>query len=62
MFNANLATTNDKLLCYVMHKHLVIDFKVFAKKFNMDPNPLKLTATSFLDYNKNLTINLLFSH
>ena len=46
MFNTNLAVIDDKLACYVMHKHLVIDFEVFAKEFDMDPSPLKLIVTS----------------
>ena len=31
MFSANLATIDDKLSCYVIHKHMIIEFEIFAK-------------------------------
>ena len=37
MLNANMATIDDELSCYVMHKHMIIDFDIFAKEFDMDP-------------------------
>ena len=49
MFNANLVITDDKLSCYVMHKHMIIDSNIFAKAFDMGPSPLKLTTTSLPD-------------
>ena len=62
MFNANLATIDDKFSCYVIHKHMIIDFKIFGKEFDMDPSPLKLTIASFLNYPKDLAINILFPY
>ena len=62
MFKANFVITNDKLSYYIMHKHLIIDSEVFAKEFDMDANLPKLIASSFLDYNKDLTISILFPY
>ena len=62
IFNANLDATNDKLSCYVIHKHLVIDSEIFIKEFDMDPNPQKLIAASPPNYNKDLAINFLFPY
>ena len=39
-----------------MHKHVVIDFDIFAKEFDMDLAPPKLIAGSFLAYKKELAI------
>ena len=42
MFYANLGVVDDKVSCYVMPKHLIIDFEMLANKFEMDtslPNP-----------------------
>ena len=62
MFNANLAIIDDEPSCYVMHKHMVIDFDIFEKEFDMDPSLQKLTTASIPDYHKDLAINLLFSY
>ena len=42
MFYANLGSTNDKVSCYVMHKHLIIDVRLLAKEFEMDASLPKL--------------------
>ena len=47
MYHANLGVADDKLSCYVMHKHLVIDFDVIAKEFKMDASPPKLMVGDF---------------
>ena len=62
MFGANFVANNDKLSSYVMHKHLIIYFKIFAKEFDIDHNPLKLIGRSLYTYTKDLTINLLFTY
>ena len=42
MFYENLGLINDKVSCYVMHKHMIIDAELLAKEFKMDASPLKL--------------------
>ena len=42
MFYANLGLFNDKVSCYVMYKHLIIDAKLIAKEFEIDASPPKL--------------------
>ena len=48
MFYENLGVTDDKLSCYVMHKHLIIYFDVLAWEFKMDASPPKVFARDFL--------------
>ena len=62
MFNANLATINDKLSCYMMHKHLIINLDVLAKEFEMDISSPKLIVGSFPSYRKELAIDMLFPY
>ena len=62
MFYANLRSANDKVSCYVMHKHLIIDTELLAKEFKMGVFPPKLQAGSFLNYKKELTIDMLFPY
>ena len=57
MFSTHLATKDDKLSCYVIHKHLVTGSKVLAKEFDIDVTPPKLTIGSFPNYTKDLPIN-----
>ena len=52
MFYANLGAIDDKLSCYVMHKHLVIDFDTLAREFEMDASPPKLFVEDFPNYTK----------
>ena len=49
MFYANLSSVDDKVSCYVMHKHIIIDFEMLAKGFKMEASPLKLTVGSSPD-------------
>ena len=52
MFYANSGAIDDKLSCYVMHKHLIIDFNTLALEFEMDASPSKVSTSDFPDYNK----------
>ena len=58
MFYANLGSTNDKVSCYVMHKHIIIDSKTLVKEFEMDASSPKLIVRSFPDCVKELAINI----
>ena len=60
MFYANLGATNDKLSCYIMHKHLIINYDVLTEEFEMDASPFKLAVGDFLDYTKEKAIDMLF--
>ena len=62
MFYVNLGFVDDKVSCYVMHKHVIIDVKLLAKEFEMDVPLLKLQAQSFLNYKKELAIDMLFPY
>ena len=62
MFYVHLELSNDKVSYYVMHKHLIIDAELLAKEFEMDVSPLKLQVWSFLDYRKELAIDILFPY
>ena len=42
MFYVNLRAVNDKMSCYIMRKHLIIDVELLAKEFEMDVSPPKL--------------------
>ena len=35
MFYANLGADDDKVSCYIMHKHLAIDVELLEKEFEM---------------------------
>ena len=52
MFYANLGLVDDKVNCYNIHKHLIINAELLAKECKIDASPLKLQAESFLDYKK----------
>ena len=39
MFYANLGAADDKVSCYIMHKHLIIDAKLLAKEFKIHASP-----------------------
>ena len=60
MFYANLGSTDNKVSCYVMHKHIIIDFNILAIEFEMDVSPFKLIVGSFPDYKKEIAINMFF--
>ena len=60
MFYANLGAYNDKVSCYVMYKHLIIDVDLLGKELEMDASRFKQTVGSFLDYRKELAIDMLF--
>ena len=62
MFYANLGLADDKFICYVMHKHIILDSKMLVKEFGMDASRPKLTARSFLGYKKELSIDMLFPY
>ena len=62
MYSENLRATDNKLSCYVMHKHIVKDSKFFVNEFIMDPTSPMLTMGSFLIYRKKLAIDLLFPY
>ena len=62
MFYVNLGLANDKVSCYVMHKHMIIDVKLLAKEFQMDAFLPKLQSGSFPDYKKELAIDMLFRY
>ena len=62
MFYANLRATGDKLSCYVMHKHLVIDSNTLAWEFKMAASPPKLSAGDFPEYMKEWAIGILFPY
>ena len=62
MFYANLRLTNDKVSYYVMHKHMIIDAELLAKKFQMDASSLKFQARSFPNYRKEFTIDRHFPY
>ena len=42
MLYANLGSTDDKVSCYIVHKHLIIDVKLLAKEFEKNVSPPKL--------------------
>ena len=50
MFYANLGSIDDKVSCYVMHKHIIIDSDILAKEFEIDASPPKFIVGSFLNY------------
>ena len=60
MFYVNLGATNDKVSCYVMLKHLIIDVDTLAKKFKIDSSPPKLMARSFLSIKMNWLLKCCF--
>ena len=60
--DTNLGATNDKLSCYVMHKHLIIDFDTLAREFEMDASPPKVIVGDFPEYKKELAIDMLFPY
>ena len=62
MSYANLSSVDDKVSCYIMHKHLIINVESLAKEFEMDTSSPKLTARSFLDYRKEMAIGMLFPY
>ena len=62
MFHATLGSTNDKVSCYIMHKHLIIDVELLAKEFEMDLSTPKLTIGSFPNYRKEMSIDMLFAY
>ena len=62
MFSENLATTENKLSCNVMHKLMIINSEIFPKEFDIDPRPLKLITRSFPAYTKDSTIDFLFPY
>ena len=62
MFYTNLGAVDDKVSCYVMYKHLIIDSDVLAKVFKMDASPPKLTLGSFPSNIKELAIDMLFPY
>ena len=45
-----------------MHKHLTIDVNLLANEFEMDTSPPKLTTRTFLNYKKEMGIDMLFSY
>ena len=61
MLSAKLMAADNKLSCYVMHIHMFIDFKIFAKELDMEPSPIKLTARSFLTYTKDVSRKLMIT-
>ena len=62
MFYANLRSTNDKVSCYVIHKHIIIDFEMLTKEYKMYASPPKLTIGSILNYKKELAFDMLFPY
>ena len=46
----------------MMHKHLIIDFDILAKEFEIDASLPKAKARSFLEYRKELVIEMLFPY
>ena len=62
MFYASLRLADNKVSCYIMYKHLIIDVKLLAKDFEMVASPLKLQARSFPDYKRELAIDMLFPY
>ena len=60
MFYINLGSANDKVNCYVMHKHMINDTELLAKKFEMDASPPKLKVESFPNNRKELVIDMIF--
>ena len=42
MFYANLGFVGDKVSCYVMCKHMIIDVESLVKEFEIDISPPKL--------------------
>ena len=48
MFYTNLGSTNDKVNFYVVHKHMIIDYEMLAKEFEIDALPPKLMLDAFL--------------
>ena len=48
MSYANFIVTDDKVSCYVMHKHVVIDYDVFTNDFGMDSSQQSLVQDHFL--------------
>ena len=59
---ANLGPTNDKVIYYAMHKHLIIDIELLAKEFEMDASLLKLIIGLFPNYRKEMAIDMLFPY
>ena len=62
MFYANLGLANDKVSCYIMYKHLITDVESLTKEFEMEASFLKLIATSFPNYKKEMTIDMFFPY
>ena len=62
MFYTNLGSINDKVSCYVIHKHLIIDVELLAKEFEMDASLPELQVRSFPNYKKELAIDMLFPY
>ena len=62
MFYANLGLLDNKISWHVMCKHLIIDAKSLATEFEMNASPSKLTTRSFLDYRKEMAIDILFPY
>ena len=62
MFYANLGVVNDKVSCYVLHKHIIIYANTLVKEFKMDTSPPKLIGWSFPNYQKDLAIDMLFPY
>ena len=60
IFYANLGVVDDKLSCYVMHRHVIIDFDVLAKDSEMDATLPKLAPGDFPDFTKDKAIDMLF--
>ena len=60
MFYGKLTIANDRLSCYLMQKHLVIDFESFVAKFDINTSLPKSIVRSFSERKKHLTINMLF--
>ena len=62
MFSVNLAIVDDRLSCYIMQKHIVINSEIFTKEFDVDLSLPKLTVGSFLTCTKDLSIDILFPY
>ena len=60
MLYTNLGFANDKISCYVMHKHIIINCETFANEFDINPFPPKLIVGPFPEFNKNEPLKILF--
>ena len=59
-FYSNLATSDDKLSYYLMHKYIVVDVESFVNEFDMDASLTKPIVGFFVDYNKEKAIAMFF--